>query len=148
MSDEDPRGGAVLGVNNRQRVIWPENDRIAAVEPKGDAAAFALVFALHLYCAKRRALDIDLKLLDRRDQDVAPVGFTAKDGGEQSHHRGARDRMTFMVPRAVAGDPHPGMAAALGIPLLHRRQPPLVDQLLELCETNSSQFNRRAAFGH
>jgi hypothetical protein len=40
------------------------------------------------------------------------------------------------------------MAARLRIPLIHRRKPPLVDQLLKLGEADPLQVDRRAALGH
>ena len=53
-----------------------------------------------------------------------------------------------MIPGSVARDAHPEMAAALGVPLLDRWKPALVDQLLQLGEADSLKIDRRAALGH
>jgi hypothetical protein len=53
-----------------------------------------------------------------------------------------------MVPGSITGNAHPGMTAALRIPLLDRREPTLVDQLLQLGEAQSAKLDRWEALGH
>ena len=80
MADIDARGGAVLGLNQFQRVLGAGNDRVATVELERDFARPAASFGLHLQRPESRALDLDLQLLDRRDEHVAAVGLAAKNG--------------------------------------------------------------------
>ena len=75
-----------------------------------------VAFAGHLDRPEGGGLDLDLELLDRGHQHVAAVGLAPQDGREQAHHRRPADRRAVMIPGAVAGDAHPRMAAALGIP--------------------------------
>ena len=82
------------------------------------------------------------------DEHVAAVRLAPQDGREQPHHRRPADRRALVVPGAVAGDAHPRMAAALGIPSVDRRQAALVDQRLELGEAEALKLDRRAALGH
>ena len=93
-------------------------------------------------------LDLDVELLDRRDQHVPAVGLAPQDGREQADHRRPPDRRALVIPGAVAGDAHARMAAALRIPLVDRRQPALVDQLLQLGEADPLQLDRRTALRH
>ena len=90
--------------------------------------------------------DVDVELFDRRDQHVAAVGLAPQDRREQPDHRRPADRRAFVIPGAVAGDAHARMAAALGIPLVDRRQPALVDQLLELGQAEALKVDRGTAF--
>ena len=86
----------------------------------------------HLDRSEGRAFHFDVELLDRGDEHMAAVRLAPQDGREQSHHRRAPDRLAVVVPGAVARDAHPGIAAAIGVPLIDRRQLSLVDQPLEL----------------
>ena len=58
------------------------------------------------------------------------------------------DGRALVVPGAVAVDAHAGMAAAVGILALDRRQPALIDQLLQLGKADSLQLDGRAALRH
>ena len=112
--------------------IGTEDDRIAAVEAEGDLSLPTIALNEHLHCSERRAFDLDVELLDRGDEHMAAVRLAPQDGREQSHHRRPPDRLAVVVPGAVARDKHPGIAAAIGVPLIDRRQLSLVDQPLEL----------------
>ena len=65
---------------------------------------------------------------------VCGVGLAAQHGREEADHRWSANRRAFVVPGAVAGDAHAGMAAPLRIPLIDRRVPAIFDELLELGE--------------
>ena len=84
----------------------PSDHRVAAVEPEGDPARPAFALARHLDRAEGGGIDLDLELLDRRDEHVAAVGLAPQDGGEQPDHRRTADRRALVIPGAVAGDPH------------------------------------------
>ena len=116
-------------------MVRAEDHRVAAVEPEGDAALAAFALASHLDRAKGGALDLDVELLDRRDQHVPSVGLAPEDGREQPHHRGPADRRALVIPACrrarCACREWPQRS---GFHLIDRRQPPLVDQLLKLGE--------------
>ena len=131
--------------DDAQRMLGVEDDGVAAVEPEGDAAIAPFAFALHLDRAEGGAFDLDVELFDGRDQHVAAVGLAPEHGREQPDHRRPADRRALVIPGAVARDPHARMAAVLGIPLIDRRQPALVDQLLQLGEAESLKVDRWAA---
>jgi hypothetical protein len=129
-------------------MVAVEHHRIAAVEPEGDAELAAIALAMHFDGAEGSSFHIDVELLGRRDEHVAAVGLAPQDRREEADHGWPIDTFALVIPRAVAGDPHVRMAASLGIPLIHRRKPPLVDQLLKLGEADPLQVDRRAALGH
>jgi hypothetical protein len=76
------------------------------------------------------------------------VRLTAEHGREQANHRRPLDRRAFMVPGPIPRDPHSGIAASLGVPLVDRRQATLIDQLLKLGEADSLKLDGWTAFGH
>jgi NAD(P)-dependent dehydrogenase (short-subunit alcohol dehydrogenase family) len=148
VADKNARRGAVLRVENAQRVLGIEDHGIAAVEAKRDLAFAAFALAVHLDGAEGSPIDVDLELFNRRDEQMSSVGFAPEHGREQPDHRRPPDRRSLVEPGAVASDAHAGMAAALRIPLVNRRQAALVDQLLQLDEAQSLELDRRAGFGH
>src|SRR5438067_11221340 len=79
---------------------------------------------------------------------MAAVRFAPQHGREQADHRRPFDRRSLMIPGAVAGDAHAGLAATVRIPLVDRRQSALVDQLLQLGEADSLKLDRRTALRH
>ena len=107
---------------------------VAAIELEGDASAFAAAFGLHFDCAKCSRFDLDLQLLDGRDENVNSIRFAAKDGREQPDHRRPRNRGALVVPGAVPSDPHLAVPAVRGVPSLYRWKPPLIRQLLQFGE--------------
>ena len=120
-------------------MLRPGDDEVAGVEPEGEAAASPFAFALQLDRDERRVLDLDVELLDRRDQDEAAVGLAAQDGREQAHHRRPADRAALVKPGAVARDPHLAVAAMGRVPALDRRQPPLLGQPRDLGEAEAGE---------
>jgi len=148
MAYQHARGRAGFGLDDPEGMLGAEDDRIAAVEPEGDPRIYSFPLDAHLDRAKGGRFDLDVELLDRRDEHMASVGLAPENSREQADHRRAPDRASFVIPGSIAGDAHARMPAPLGIPLVHRRHATLGDQLLKLGKAQSLQFNRGAALRH
>ena len=81
----------------------------------------ALTVLFHFNGKKRRVIDTDADLLNRRHQKIL-VRLALEDRGKQLHQRRAADRRAEIEPRAVAGNPHIEIAAERRIPEVDRRQ--------------------------
>ena len=80
---------------------------------------------------------------------MTSIGFATKHGGEQPHHRRPADRATLVIPSAVAGDAHPGMAAEWRVPLIDRRRTAAsFDRCDQLGDALAYGFNGAVRFGH
>jgi hypothetical protein len=53
-----------------------------------------------------------------------------------------------MIPGSIARDPHPRMAASIGIPFVDRRQAALVREILKCGKGQTLQFYGRTALWH
>jgi len=148
VAHEDAGGGAIFAVDDAQRVIGTEEHGVPAVELERNRPVAAAAVAGHLRCPERRRVNVDLELLDGSDQHMAAVGLASQHGREQADHCRPTDRTALVIPGAVPGDAHAGMAAALGVPLVDGRQPALVDKRLELGEAQSLELDRRAGLRH
>ena len=146
--DENSGRRTGLCLFNPERMVRPQNDCIAAVQTECNSSVVPVTLALHLYRAECGRIDVDLKLLDRGDENVPAVGLTTENGRKQAHHCRPSDRRSLMIPCAVPRDPHSRMATMLRIPSLHWRRSALVDQPLKLSKADSLKFDRRPAFGH
>src|ERR1051325_9064636 len=62
VADEQSRGGAMLRLDDPQRMFWPEQDAVAAVEPERDTPVAAFAVDPHLDGSERRRIDVDLEL--------------------------------------------------------------------------------------
>jgi len=113
-------------------MFFPGNHHVAAIEPECNPTVFATAFRLHLYRTEGGVLDVYFKLLDRCDEDVRTIRLASQYCREKAGHRGPVDRASLMIPGSVASDPHLAMSAMLRIPFLDGRQPPFVDQLLQI----------------
>src|SRR5436190_13582838 len=111
MAYEQARGGTGFGLDDPEGMLGAENDRIAAVEPKADPRVAAGTLYAHLDGPKSGRFDLDVELLDRRDEHVATVGLAPENGREQADHRQAPDRAAFVMPGSVSTDAHARVAA-------------------------------------
>ena len=142
MADKNAGRGASVRVDEVKRMVGPENDCVAAIQPEGEALIAAFALTGHLDRTEGRRFDVDVELLRRSYQDVASVRFAPQHRREQADHRPATDRAPLVVPGSVTRDAHGRMAAMLGIPPIDGRQATLVDQLLQLGEAHSLQLDR------
>ena len=94
----------------------------------------------HFDRQKRRVVDLDPDLFDRRHQDVA-VAFPAHDRREQLDERRAADRRATIKPCSIGSDAHVDIAAVGRIP---RRRRPFAAQTprRRLAESSQSPFRR------
>ena len=74
VADEDAGGRAMPSSTNLSGWSGPRITGSPLSRREGDARARAFAFALHLDCAKGGRFDLDVELLDRRDQHVPPSG--------------------------------------------------------------------------
>ena len=82
----------------------------------------ALVRVLdHFDSQKRRIVDLDADLLDRRHQEVF-VALALQNGREQPHQGGTTDRRAEIEPGSVRSDAHVEIAAERRIPQMYGRQ--------------------------
>jgi len=82
VSYEQAGGGTASSLSDGQWMVRPEDHRVAAVESEEDALVLPGAFNAHLDCSERRGLDVDIQLLDGRDEDMTAIRFTAQDRGK------------------------------------------------------------------
>lgn len=132
MPYRDAGGGALFAFDNTERVRGIGDHRIAAIQPERDLAVVSASFRLHFNRPECCCFHVDRQPLDGSHQHMPPVRLAPKNRGEQPDHCGAVDRLSLVVPSAVAGDPHLAVPAMLRIPFVHGRKLPLVDQRLQV----------------
>lgn len=148
VADGEARGRAIVGIDNRKRMIGPGDHGVTAIELEGEGALIAFAFAGHGNGAERGAFDLYRQLFDRGDEDMAAIRFAAEHGGEEADHRRAGDPAALMIPTAVAGDAHFAVAAMIGIPSIDRGMAAFTDQSGKLFERLAGEREGLAGFGH
>src|SRR3954453_16075690 len=113
-------------------MIAVQNHSVTAIERERDFLLMTAPVHAHRDSSQSGRFNVDVELLDGRDEHMATVGLASEHGREQPDHCCAADWRALMIPRAVARDPHSRMPAAFRIPLLDGRHPALIDKLLEL----------------
>src|SRR6266705_7060401 len=88
---------------------------VVDIGPEAQQPAAIVVFLAHLDCEKRRIVDADADLLDRRHEKVLAVlalqyGLKKPDQGRPADWR------THVKPRTITGDSHVEVAAERWIP--------------------------------
>ena len=111
-----PRDRGAARASKRSGWSGPATTRSPVLRRKASLRVLAFALALQLDRDERRVLDLDVELLDRRDQHEAAVRLAPQDGREQPHHRRPADRAALVIPGAVARDPHLAVAAMARVP--------------------------------
>jgi hypothetical protein len=99
-------------------VLRPGNHQIIRVEPERQR----VIGTRAIDRDEGGILDRDGQLLERGDEPVLPVLVALEQAREGAHHCLAPDRLAFVIPRPVGGDPHLAVAALLRCPAFDRRQ--------------------------
>ncbi len=108
---------------DRDRMILSRLGKIADIGGEDERLVLTLADRIDPCGNEGRDLHLDADLLDRGYKVVNAIVIFPQDRGKQSYKTVTCNARAFVPPRPVTFDDHVHLAAIVGMPLVHRRQP-------------------------